>query len=101
MTDKLQRDGAAKREMPLGAEPRQHRYLTNRAETSHPPTRQRARRRQGFTSPGQAQRFLSAYGPIAQHCRPRRHRVSASAYRRDMRHRFDTWQGLTTLPTAA
>ena len=28
---------------------------------------------QGFKSPGHAQRFLSAYGPIAQHFRPRRH----------------------------
>jgi hypothetical protein len=45
---------------------RQHRYLNNRAENSHQPTRQRERRMQGFKSPGHAQRFLSAYGPIAQ-----------------------------------
>ena len=79
----------------------QHRYLNNRAENSHQPTRQRERRMQGFKSPGHAQRFLSAYGPLVQHFRPRRHQLSASAYRQEMQHRFDTWQDLTNLPTAA
>jgi putative transposase len=37
---------------------------------------------QGFKSPGQAQCFLAAYGPIAQHFRPRRHLLPALAYRR-------------------
>jgi putative transposase len=101
ITDKRKSYGAAKREMLPGVEHRQHRYLNNRAENSHRPTRQRERRLQGFKSPGHAQQFLSAYGPIAQHCRPRRHRLSASAYRQEMRHRFDTWQELTTLRTAA
>jgi hypothetical protein len=68
---------------------------------AHQPPCQRERRRQGFKSPGHAQRFLSAYGPMAQHFRPRRHRLSASAYRQEMRHRFDTWQAGTNLPTAA
>jgi hypothetical protein len=36
-----------------------------------------------------AQRFLSAYGPIAPHFRPRRHRLSASAYRKEMRNCFE------------
>ena len=36
-----------------------------------------------------AQRFLSAYGPIAPHFRPRRHLLSASAYRKEMRNRFE------------
>jgi putative transposase len=101
ITDKLKSCGAAKREILPGMEHRQHRYLNNRAENSHQPTRQRERRMQGFKSPGHAQRFLSAYGPIAQHFRPRRHRLSASAYRQEMRRRFDTWQDLTNLPTAA
>ena len=39
---------------------------------------------QRFKSPGQAQRFLAAYGPIAQHFRPRRHRVSAPVYRQGL-----------------
>jgi putative transposase len=56
---------------------------------------------QGFKSPGQAQRFLAAYGPIRQHFRPRRHLVSALAYRQEMRQRFHTWQDITHLPTDA
>src|SRR5881398_1968193 len=65
IADKLKSYGAAKREILPGVEHRQHRYLNNRAENSHQPTRQRERRMQGFKSPGQAQRFLSAYAPIA------------------------------------
>jgi putative transposase len=41
ITDKLRSYGAAKREMLPGVEHRQHRYLNNRAENSHQPTRQR------------------------------------------------------------
>jgi putative transposase len=101
ITDKRKSYGAAKREILPAVEHRQHRYLNNRAENSHQPTRQRERRMQGFKSPGHAQRFLAAYGPIAQHFRPQRHRFSASDYRQEMRRRFDTWQELATLPTAA
>jgi hypothetical protein len=93
--------GAAKRGVLPSVEHRQHRYLNNRAENSHQPTRQRERRMQGFKSPGHAQRFLATYGPIAQHFRPRRHRVSAADYRQAMRQRFETWQDITRLPTAA
>jgi putative transposase len=92
VTDQLKSYGAAKREILPSVEHRQHRYLNNRAENFHQTTRQRERRMQGFKSQGQAQRFLSAYGPIAQHFRPRGHRLSASAYQQEMRHRFDTWQ---------
>src|SRR5215813_1063063 len=100
VTDKLKSYGAAKREILPGVEHRQHRYLNNRAENSHQPTRQREQRMQRFKSPGHAQRFLSAYGPIAQHFRPRRHRFSAPAYREEMRQRFATWRAITGLPTA-
>jgi putative transposase len=91
ITDKLKSYGAAKREILPSVEHRQHRYLNNRAENSHQPTRQREWRLQGFKSPGQAQRFLSTYGTIVQHFRPRRHRFSDSAYRQEMRHRFHTY----------
>jgi putative transposase len=46
---------------------------------------------QGFKSPGHAQRFLSAYGPIAQHFRPLRNLLSAAIYRQEMRQRFASW----------
>jgi putative transposase len=101
ITDKLKSYGAAKQEMLPGVEHRQHRYLNNRAENSHQPTRQRERRMQGFKSPGHAQRFLSAYGPIPQYFRPRRHLLPASISRQEMRQRFHTWQDLTGVPTAA
>jgi putative transposase len=101
ITDKLRSYGAAKREVLPSVEHRQHRYLNNRAENSHQPTRQRERRRQGCKSAGHTQRFLATYGPITQHFRPRRHRLSACAYRQEMRQRGGTWQDITLLPTAA
>jgi putative transposase len=101
ITDKLKSYGAAEWEFLPSVEHRQHRYLNNRAENSHQPIRQRERRMQGFKSSGHAQRFLAAYGPIVQHFRPRRHRFSASAYRQEMQQRFDSWQAIIDLPTAA
>jgi putative transposase len=101
ITDKLKSYGAAKREILPGIEHRQHRYLNNRAENSHQPTRQRERRMPRFKSPGQAQRFLAAYGPITQHFRPRRHRFSALAYRLEIRSRFQSWQEITSPDLAA
>jgi putative transposase len=41
ITDKLTSDGAAKREILPGVDHRQSRYLNNRCENSHRPTRQR------------------------------------------------------------
>jgi putative transposase len=101
ITDKLKSYGAAKREILPGVEHRQHRYLNNRAENSHQPTRQRERRMQGFKSAGHAQRFLSAYGPIAQHFHPRRHLLSASAYHEEMKNRFESWAEITGTKRAA
>jgi len=101
VTDKLKSYGAAKREILPSVEHRQHRYLNNRAENSHQPTRQRERHMQRFKFPGHAQRFLAASGPIAQHFRPRRHRFAAPAYRQELRKRFQTWQEITVLPMAA
>ena len=101
ITDKVKSYGTAKREILPGVEHRQSRYLNNRCENSHRPTRQREYHMQGFTSPGHAQRFLSAYGPIAQHFRPRRHFLSASDYRQEMRQRFESWAEMTGTKRAA
>ena len=98
---KLKSYGAAKREILPGVEHRQSRYLNNRCENSHRPTRQREYRMQGFKSAGHAQRFLSTYGPIAQHFRPRRHLWSASAYREEMKNRFESWAERTGTKRAA
>jgi len=98
ITDTLASDGAAKREAPPRVEHRQHKWLNNRAEHSHQPTRERERRMRRFKSPGHAQRFLAAYGPITSHFRPRRHRLSADAYRETSAERFATWRAVTGTP---
>jgi len=55
----------------------------------------------GVESPRHVQRFLSAYGPIAQHFRPRRHRWSAPEYRQEMRTRCQMWEEITCTRTTA
>ncbi len=95
ITDKLASYGVAQRELLPGAEHRRSRYLNNRAEDSHQPTRQRERAMKRFKSPGHAQRFLSAFSGIAPHCRPCRHRLSAIQYRQEMAARFRTWDEVT------
>ncbi len=80
---------------------RKSKYLNNRAENSHQPTRQRERAMKRFASPGHAQRFLSAFSGISPHFRPRRHRLHADEYRREMTIRLTTWDEVTGLTGAA
>jgi putative transposase len=56
VTDKLASYGVAHRRLMPGVEHRRSKYLNNRAENSHQPTRQRERAMNGFTSAGHAQR---------------------------------------------
>ena len=65
VTDKLKSYGVAKRELLPHVEHRESRYLNNRAENSHRPTRRRERQMQRFKSTRQAQRFLSAHALIS------------------------------------
>src|SRR6202020_120315 len=69
--------GVAQRHLLPGVEHRQSRYLNNRAEDSHRPTRRRERQMQRFKSSDQAQNFLSAHSFIYGHFHPRRHRLAA------------------------
>ncbi|MGH3700736.1 MAG: IS6 family transposase [Pseudonocardiaceae bacterium] len=101
ITDKLASYGAAHREVMSSVEHRRSKYLNNRAENSHQPTRQRKRAMKRFTSPGHAQRFLSAFSGISPHFRPRRHRLGADDYRRETASRFTTWNEITGLKAAA
>jgi putative transposase len=101
ITDHLNRDGAATRELLPGVDHRQPRDLNHRAVNLHPPTRQRERRLPGFNSPGQAQRCLSADGPMAPHVRPRRHLRSAPELRHERRQRFQRWGEITGTVMAA
>jgi putative transposase len=55
---------------------------------------------QRFTSPAHAQPFLSPFGPLSDHVRPRRHRLAAPAYHRLLQTRFATWREVTGLAAA-
>lgn len=101
VTDKLRSYGVAHRELMRSVEHRQSKYLNNRAENSHQPTRQRERAMKGFRSAGGAQRFLSAFSAISPHFRPRRHRLTALDYRAEMTTRSTIWNQATGLPATA
>ena len=101
VTDKLASYGVAHRRLMHGVEHRRSKYLNNRAENSHQPTRARERAMRRFTSPGHAQRFLSAFSGISPHFRTRRHLLHAQEYRREITNRFSTWNEVTRLTIAA
>jgi putative transposase len=91
VTDKLRSYGVAQRHLLPDVEHRQSRYLNNRAENSHRPTRRRERQMQRFKSSEQAQGFLFAHAFIQGHFRPRRHLLAAHAYRAIRSEAFDVW----------
>ena len=95
ITAKLKSYGAAKREILPEVEHRQHKRLNNRAENAPHPTRLRERKMRRVTSAKHAQRFLSAFGPIAGHFQPRRHRLHAREYRAILQGRFQHWNEVT------
>ncbi len=101
VTDKLKSYEAAKKQVMPNVEHRAHKGLNNRAENSHQPTRVRERRMRRFKSPGQAQRFLSAFGPIRDHFHPKQHHLTAKRYREQLRQRFQDWREVTGLNSAA
>ena len=101
VTDGLRSYGAAKREVLPDVRHRTSRYLNNRAENSHRPTRRRERQMQRFKSPEQAQRFLSAHAMIYDHFRPRRHLMTAAQYRRVRAKAFRIWRQETCAQLAA
>ena len=78
VTDKLKSYAAAKREILPHTEHRQSRYLNNRAEVSHQPTRRRERQMQRFRSARHAQCFLSSHSRIHNHFPLRRHHLTAA-----------------------
>jgi len=95
ITDKLRSYSAAKAEVLLRIEHLQQKYLNNRAENSHQPTRLRERVMRRFKSAGHAQRFLSTFGTITSHFRVGRHLYRAHGYREVMKSRFAVWQEVT------
>jgi putative transposase len=101
VTDKLGSYGVAKRALLPEVEHRKSRYLNNRAENAHRPTRRRERQMQRFKSSRQAQRFLSAHAFIYGHFHPRRHRMPATSYRASRVTAFQVWQEETCAQMAA
>ena len=101
VTDKLASYGVAQRELMPSVTHRQWKYLNNRAENSHQPTRQRERAMKRFKSVRHAQRFLSAFSGISAHFRPRRRLLSATRWRTEIAERFAVWGEVTALDAAA
>jgi putative transposase len=81
VTNGLRSYAVAKREVLPEVRHRTSRYLNNRAENSHRPTRRREAQMQLFKSAEQAQRFLSAYAFIYRQFRPHRHMMTADQNR--------------------
>jgi putative transposase len=92
VTDKLRSYGVAHRQLLPKVEHRQSRYLNNRAENSHRPTRRRERQMQRFKSLEQAQGFLFPHAFIYGHFHPRRHLLTAKSYRAIRTEAFNVWQ---------
>ena len=92
VTDKLRSYGVARRHLLPDVDHRQSRYLNNRAENSHRPTRRRERQMQRFKSCEQAQNFLSAHAFIHGHFHPRRHLMAAITYRAIRSEAFNVWR---------
>ncbi len=101
ITDKLGSYGAARKEMDLTIEHRQHKGLNNRAENTHQPTRRRERQMKRFKSARQVQRLLSIHDPIANLFHLRRHQLAAADYRKARGAAFETWAQITDAPHAA
>jgi len=97
LTEKLGSYCAAKREILQGVKHRQRRYLNNRCEISHQPTRRRERHMSRFKSAGHAQQFLAAHTPIHNPFQLCRHRLSANVYRAARDRAFLTWRNATGL----
>jgi len=100
ITDGLRSYGVACRALLPDVRHRTSRYLNNRAENSHRPTRRRERQMQRFKSQGQAQDFLAAHAIIYGHFRPRRHRLDAVGYGRARTKAFRIWRQETSVQQA-
>ena len=101
VTDKLRSYQVAHRQTMSATEHRRNKYLNNRCENSHQPTRQREHAMKGFRSAGAAQRFLASFSRISPHFRPPRHRMSAADHRTELATRFQVWNQVTELALAA
>lgn len=101
ITDKLGSFSAARRELNMACDHRQHKGLNNRAENSHQPSRRRERIMKRFKSSGRAQRFLSIHDPIANLFHLPRHAMISSHFR-DLRHAaMQAWRDIARVDKVA
>jgi len=91
VTDKLRSYGVAHRELMPATIHDTDPCANNRAELSHQPTRVRERGMRGFSSPKQAQRFLSVHAVVYSLFNLQRHLVSAAFYRFRRLRAFESW----------
>jgi putative transposase len=68
------------------------RWMNNRAENPHQPTRRRERKMQRFKSPGSAQKFLSTHAAVYNIFNVQRHLTSAKTHRALRAVAMDTWR---------
>jgi transposase-like protein len=68
------------------------RWMNNRAENSHQPTRRRERKMQRFKSPGSAQKFLSTHAAVYNTFNAQRHLTSAQTHHVLRAAAMDTWR---------
>jgi putative transposase len=101
VTNGLRSYAVAKREVLPRVRHRTSRYLNNRAENSHRPTRRRERQMQRFRSAEQAQRFLAAHAMIYSQFRPRRHMMTADRHSQMRDKAFRIWRQEACAQTAA
>ena len=99
ITDKLKSYAAAKRTILPHVEHHQSKYLNNRVEVSHQPTRRRERQMRRFMSARHAQLFLSTHARIHNHFQLRRHRLTADQHRAAREAAFAAWRDVTGTAT--
>jgi len=91
VTGKLDSYGVARRALMPETIHSNDRYAKTRAELSHQPTRARERGMRRFSSPEQAQRFLSAHAVVYNLFNLQRHLASAAFYRLHRARAFKRW----------
>ncbi len=97
ITDKLRSYKAVVQDVLPDVDHRQHKGLNNRAKNSHRPTRRRKKVFQRFKSIEHAHQFLSLFGPIYEHFKPKRHLISCANYRKCIDSSFQIWHDVTAV----
>jgi putative transposase len=91
VTDKLRSYGVVRRALMPETIHSNDRYVNNRADLSHQPTRAWERGMRRFSSLEQAQRFLNAHAVVHNLFNLQRHLASAAAYRLRRARAFECW----------